>query len=156
MFGTNQFHFATYDGSFTHIYSATLIGCLILLFTHIAVKRRPLGLKGSIAVGVLVGFLVDIRLMLITPLAVAGLILLITEARRSGGVIEVIRTHRVMITFAIVGALLAILQQLVYTRYIYGVWKLSSYSGEDFKLTDAASNFTCCSPCARAPSLGAR
>ncbi|MCU1393883.1 MAG: hypothetical protein JWM34_2311 [Ilumatobacteraceae bacterium] len=132
MFGTNQFHFATYDSSFTHIYTAALVGLLIWLLVRHATSERPsMSTRASVAVGIIVGFIVDIRLMLIVPLAVAGAVVVIARTHKRQTPREFARDNRVVIIAAAVGALLAIVQNLAYNRYIFGTWRLSSYTGED-------------------------
>jgi len=132
MFGTNLFHYATYDSSFTHVYSAALVGTLAWLVVRHAQGARTRGLGAALAVGACVFLLVDMRMMLIAPLAVAGGVLLLPELRRLRSVAAVVRDHRGVLAGAVAGAGLAIVQQLVVNRYIFGRWQLSSYAGEDF------------------------
>lgn len=131
MFGTNQFHYATYDGSFSHIYSAALVGALLLLVVRADVEARPLRREESVLVAGIVYFLVDIRMMLVAPLAVVGTGLV---AMRS---IQVTvrrcwERHRRLIVGAALGGALALVVQLLYNRYIFGDWRISSYAGEEF------------------------
>ena len=131
MFGTNEFHFATYDGSFTHIYSAAIVGLLLVLGIGVGQSSRPPNLRTVVAISLLTGLLVDIRMMLVAPLMVSALVLLAVSVRRSS-VRDTIRRFGPLMCSAGGAVALALLQQLWYNHYIFGSWKLSAYAGEDF------------------------
>jgi len=131
MFGTNQFHYATYDSSFTHIYTSALVGLLALLVVRAGTEHRPLRMWEAALTAIVVAFIVDIRMMLVAPLAAVGLGLGLLELR-STSIRRGWQLHRRLMVSAAIGASAALAQQLVYNRYIFGDWRISSYSGEEF------------------------
>ncbi len=131
MLGTNQFHYATYDSSFTHIYTSGLVGVLTLLVVRADTDRRPLHTWEAILTAIVVAFIVDIRMMLVAPLVAVGLGLALLEVH-STSISRAWQRHRRLVIAATTGAAAALAQQLVYNRYIFGDWRISSYTGEEF------------------------
>jgi hypothetical protein len=149
-FGTGVFHYATYDSSFTMIYSAALVS-LLMLFGIVRVLTRPelqparAGLMhpGSFSgtevawdaafLFVVTGTLVAVRLpsvLVVVGLAAAGAA---TVWRQP----ELRRRWSSVAAISVGPALLIVLSwQLFYDKYTLGHWTLSSYAAEHFHPTE--------------------
>ena len=128
VFGTNLFHYATYDSIFSHAFSF----CLFALFLH-AVERwyaRP-GAGRTIALAVVAGLITLVR----PTNSVIFIFALLSGINGRDGLRErlsLVRRHaRLVLAGALVYA--ATLSPLfAYWKYITGHWIIFSYTGEAF------------------------
>jgi hypothetical protein len=131
VFGTGLFHYATYDGSFTHVYGALGVSLLVWLGLHL----RPLGLPSwltSVLVGGVCFFLVSIRPMHVFIVATFALVYL-GQRWSAGALLRFLWLDRALIAAA-TGSLLAGGLQVGYIYWATGRVSLSSYGEEGFLL----------------------
>lgn len=124
VFGTGSFHYATYDGSFSHVYSAFLYASLLLL----AVREHVTGRRMSVVLlGVCSFFLASLRntnALLLAELTLAYLIW-----RRSVPWSRLVLQKLVPVA---IGASCAIALQWTYNYIAVGGLAVSSYGEERF------------------------
>ena len=137
-FGTGLFHYATFDGSFTHVYSAAVVALLLALGVRLllandddAERIAATRVRDGAATFVLAVTLVSIR--------VPSVLVLGTLAVAAGVIVRRDRPElrpRLVAMYAGAGAAIAVVVAglLVHNRYMRGVWSVSSYAGEDFHL----------------------
>ncbi|WP_273278405.1 hypothetical protein [Methanothrix soehngenii] len=115
-FGTGLFHYATYDSSFSHVFSF----CLIAIFLYYVLHPNKHALIPSILLGLI--FLVRM------PNAIVGIFLLwreINSARANG--IPLLRWLTMLFVFLLIASL-----QFVYYYLATGYFIIWSYGGEGF------------------------
>jgi hypothetical protein len=128
LLGTNLLNYATYDSSFTHVYSLFLIAAILYLtpqwYTNMS-YRTSIVLAALFALNVLVR---QTNILLLVPVLLWGV------TNRAG-----LRQRAVLLwkqrpkLVAMAGACLLIgLPQLLYWHYITGHWLVFSYQGEGF------------------------
>jgi hypothetical protein len=128
VFGTNLFHYATYDSIFSHAFSF----CLFALFLH-GVERwyaRP-GAGRTIALAVVAGFITLVR----PTNSVIFIFALLFDINGRDGLRERLLLVRRNAGLVLAGALVyaATLSPLfAYWKYITGHWIIFSYTGEAF------------------------
>jgi hypothetical protein len=129
-FGTGLFHYATYDSSFTHVYSAALVAGLVFLAISARARGRP---PNPVLLFLLALFIALVRepdIPVLLALLVAWLIwqvkpLPAPERLRAGA----------LGALPILAALAAVaIFQLLYNRWSSGAWTLSSYGQEPFTI----------------------
>jgi hypothetical protein len=137
-FGTGLFHYTTFDGSFTHVYSAAIVSMLLLFgvrrlmvtkddVTAIAASRA----RDAVVAFVLSALLVSIRLPSLLVLMGLGGAAIVTV--RNGR--DALRPRLVaMLIGAGTASALVLVGQIAYNRYMRADWSLSSYAGEEFLL----------------------
>jgi hypothetical protein len=132
-FGTGLMHYATYDASFTHVYSA--LGCSLLLWLGVRSSRskRPLPIA---AVALAAFFLVLLRstnVLLVVGAAAAAAVALRPDGAPLASRASLVRAARNVAPIGM-GAVVALLVQVAYNRYATGRLELSSYGTETFHL----------------------
>lgn len=137
-FGMGVFHYATYDSSFTHVHSAALVGLLVLVGLDLFVvdggsfesrSRRSLLWLFALCTA-LSTFLVGIHLpsTLVLGSMIACLAILRPDALRTGA-------RRGFVAGACLIAIGTVTSfQLLYDRYVFRRWTISSYAGEHFDI----------------------
>jgi len=127
VFGTGLFHYGTYDGCFSHIYSALFGTLLLWLCVRTVIGRRDCLPPGPTIF--LCCFLILIRNT--NVLLLAGLALSYLGCKRATGTWRwpaIARDLLILLCGAGAGTAL----QLAYNRYAFGHWVLSSYHGIPF------------------------
>jgi hypothetical protein len=125
VFGTGLFHYATYDGCFTHIYSALGTALLLWLGVRAAVSGRQ---ASGWATGLIAFLLLLIRntnLILVVSLAGADLI---WRRRRGAPLASGLRA----LAGLAAGTAAAVLAQLAINAYYHGGLVVSSYGDQSF------------------------
>jgi len=134
-FGTGLFHYATFDGSFTHVYSAAVVALLLALGVcllvanddepdRVAASRVRDGALTFLLAAALVSIRVPSVLVLATLAVVAAVI--VSRGRPA------LRPRFVAMCAGAAIAVAVVLAGLVaYNRLMRGVWSVSSYGGED-------------------------
>lgn len=125
LFGTSLFHYATYDASFSHVYSFCLTSAF-LFFIPSAQKT----IRGQFLLGALLGLIALVRV----PNLIIGIfiplygILTFTDLR-----------HRLRAAstwkgwgICLVGVFIVFLPQMIYWKFITGHFLVNSYLGEGF------------------------
>src|SRR5579863_9286451 len=102
--GTGLFHYATYDSSYTHIYTAMLVAALVYLGVRAEQLRRRVN---PVLVLVISFFVVAIREIDVVPLVILEGAWLLWHARRSSWSARVGETLRAALP-AVIGIALAI------------------------------------------------
>jgi hypothetical protein len=127
VFGTGWFHYATYDSSFSHVYSALVVAFLAWLGVRTIVRRSdhlpPLLTAGTCFLFIL---LRNTNLIALAMMAVAY-----GYGRRRSGVLSR-RGGCIDLAMLCLGAGSAALLQLLYNSYARGRFTLSSYGEESF------------------------
>jgi hypothetical protein len=119
VFGTGLFHYATYDASFSHVYSAFGLALILWLVDG----RREISLSRLIIFAMIAGWLYAVR----QTNAALGLAAAYLYFRQSA---DVLRWRIFIAWFAGTGLAAAIL--LIYGRYVSGQSSISSYGSEGF------------------------
>ena len=127
-FGSGLFHYATYDSSYSHIYSAALFAGLVLLGVDAVERdREP---KPWLAF-ILCLFIVFIREPDVVPLLVLVAAFIASRVHT----LPPTRRRRAALSAALpaLAAILAVVAfQLLYSHWSGGSWSLSSYGQEQF------------------------
>jgi hypothetical protein len=127
-FGTGLFHFATYDSSFSHVYSAALFAGLV--FVAVSAKARG-GPPNPCLLFLLAFFIALIRepdIPVLLALLVAWLIWQVWPLPASHR-----RKAAAQAAVPVVAAIAAVaIFQILYSRWATGSWTLSSYGQEQF------------------------
>jgi len=127
-FGTGLFHYATYDSSFTHVYSAALVAGLLFLAVSAEDRGRP---PNPILLFLLAFFIAFIREPDI-PVVLALLVLwLIWHVGQLPAPQRLLAGVRAVLPVLVALAAVAIFQ-LLYNKWSSGAWTLSSYGQEQF------------------------
>lgn len=121
-FGTALFHYATFDASFSHVYSFALLAMLLTL-----VRDRQRSLRWAVACGVVTGLVFLVRV----PNALAGLFLILGRERPLDAVRHWRRELPVWLVMAL-AFLACISPQLAYWKYVSGHLLVSGYGDEWF------------------------
>jgi hypothetical protein len=119
IFGTNLFHYATYESLMSHIFSFFLVS--VFLYILLIWQERP-NIKSSLKLGFLAGLI-----FLARNLNIIILLLLIPYINRKN-------VRFLFLSFLIL--LLTILPQLLYWQYAAGEMFYYSYPGESFNFLD--------------------
>lgn len=119
VFGSGLFHYATYDASFSHIYSAFVVS--LAMWLVVGVPRRSLSGWRLLSFGVCV---LELSLIRQTN-ALISISLALLMWHRSG------RTAKPLVTWGVAQAC-AVLLQISYNSYARGTVSLSSYGTESF------------------------
>ena len=127
-FGTNLFHYGTYDACFSHIYSFALFSGLLWLVPHWYREPTP---RRSLMLGLLMGFIILVRnpnalVLLLVPLY--GVYNAQTQRER----LAFLRTHWRRVLLVALGGLAVLLILFGYWRYTTGRWVTYSYKGYPF------------------------
>lgn len=131
-FGTGLFHYATYDSSYTHIYTAMLVAALVYLGVRAEQLRRRVN---PLLVLVISFFVVAIREIDVVPLVLLEGAWLLRHLRASRWSARAAETVRAALPAAI-GIALAIGLQTFYNHWATGRWALSSYGSESLSLAE--------------------
>jgi hypothetical protein len=126
VFGTGLFHYATYDGSFSHIYSAFFCALLLWAAAREHALRKPMPAPLLIAASFFLIALRNTNLLLLLELTAAYVIWRAPSLPRR----ELIRAKLVPVA---VGAGTMIALQLAYNTYAQHHFALSSYADESFR-----------------------
>tara|TARA_R110002126_G_scaffold290914_2_gene449542 strand:+ start:56236 stop:57537 length:1302 start_codon:yes stop_codon:yes gene_type:complete len=118
VFATNVFHYATYDASFSHIYSFFAVALLVYLTQRYRQSKQP-----SIGLATLIGFVLGLVILIRIPNAILGLLPLgvLLERRRLGLVIQ----HGAA---AALIAVVVLSPMLVWWHSVTGQWIVNSYA----------------------------
>ena len=128
VFGTNLFHYATFDASFSHIYSFAMISGLMLVID--SWYRSPSSYN-SIMLGIFAGFILIIRqvnlfaLLMIPLWGISSFNLLRTR-------LALLWKMRAKISLSALAAVMILSPQLLYWYLVTGKWLVYSYGGESF------------------------
>ncbi len=127
-FGTNLFHYAVFDSTFSHAFSFFLIASLLLVAERW--WERPTATR-SLALGVVAGLIVLVRHTNAIFLAIVPLygIIGMSDVRRNVG--RLIARWRAVILAAAVAATIVLPQLLLY-RWTTGHWIVDSYPEGSF------------------------
>ncbi|HVE68568.1 MAG TPA: hypothetical protein VNB64_08310 [Solirubrobacteraceae bacterium] len=131
VFGTGLYHYATFDGSFTHVYSAALFAILVWLGLRAGRAGRD---PPAVAVAALAAVIVAVR----QPNAAVLLVLLAGWlAWRMRELPAAQRGRQVVRSAAptVVGMACALAAQAIYVKWSSGHWGLSAYVDESFDLS---------------------
>lgn len=123
LFGTGIFHYGTYDGSFTHVYSALCCALLSALFVREQTRGQPMPHSAAFFCAF---FLISLRttnVFLLAALCVAQLV-----ARRGA----LTRGLIVRGAITVAGAALALSLQVAYNYYVHHAFMINSYGSESF------------------------
>lgn len=124
-YATPVFHYTTYDGSFSHIYSFFLVAALV--WTTLLYRQQP-STTVALGVGLLLGMITIVRIpnavLAIVPLAI------LLESRWLHKQCAT-RTLADVLTAAL-GLAVPIIVQLAYWHYATGNWVVYSYGHEGF------------------------
>jgi hypothetical protein len=131
-FGTGLFHYATYDSSYTHIYSAMLVAALVYLGVRAHQERRR---ANPLLVAAISFFVVAIREIDAVPLVILEGAWLLLYARTLGWSARAGELIRAAAPAAI-GIALAVALQTLYVHWATGQWALSSYGSESLSLSE--------------------
>jgi hypothetical protein len=126
IFGTGLFHYATYDGSFSHVYSFFLVSVYLFLL----VRYRERWIAGSVLCGAVLGLIFLTR----QPNVLFGLFFALFGVSRVSDLRRTLsdkQWHKRMVLFTIV-FFITVFPQLCYWKYTTGQWFLYSYLGERF------------------------
>ncbi len=131
-FGTGLFHYATYDSSYTHVYTAMLVAMLVYLGVRAQqLRRRP----NALLVLGLSFFITLIREIDAVPLVLLEGSWLLWQARGLRWSARVTETVRAALP-AVAGIALAVALQTLYIHWSSGRWALSSYGSESLSLSE--------------------
>ncbi len=129
-FGTGLFHYATYDSSYTHIYTAMLVAALAYLGIRAhQLRRRP----SALLVLAISFFVVSIREIDLVPLVLLEAAWLLRPENPSPRTQRAAEALRAALPAAI-GIALAVGLQTFYNHWATGRWALSSYGSESLSL----------------------
>ena len=124
-FGTGLYHYATYDGSFSHGSSALLVAALCWLGIRAAERERPPPVIAVAALTALLTLTRNTNVLVIGSLVLGWLVWQRVPVRDGRALLR----HAGP---AAAGVLAGAVLQLAYNRYATGTWTLSSYGGEPF------------------------
>jgi hypothetical protein len=131
LFGTNLFHYATYDAIFSHTYSFFLFALFLYLVEHVYRKST---LLDFIALGLAGGMIIITRNFNVLWL-LFGVFFDINSRQDVSQRFEFLKLHWKKIIPALVAFLLVISIQLIYWRMITKSFFVFSYPGENFNFT---------------------
>lgn len=131
-FGTGLFHYATYDSSYTHIYTAMLVAALV----YLGVRAHQLRQQPSATLVLAISFfVVSIREIDLVPLVLleGAWLLRAGPTAGSGWAARGGAAVRGALP-AVIGIALAVGLQTFYNHWATGSWALSSYGSESLSL----------------------
>lgn len=114
VFATNLYHYATYDGLMSHIFSFCLLAIYLFTFDK---WRNKVTLINSLIIGLCLGLM-----FLVRNVNILWIILLFVNLRNNFKYFPMILSM-IFIT---------VLPQLLYWQYAFGSWLIFSYQGEYF------------------------
>src|SRR5262249_3698552 len=124
--GTNLFHYAVYDGTFSHAYSFALAAALVELTDNWWTTTTP-STSTAAAIGVVSGLIVLVR----HPNAVLLLLVPLWRARTAR---DVWRRRRDLLLMAALG-LVCVFPQLAYYRWVTQHWIVNAYASTGLRFT---------------------
>lgn len=124
-FGTGLFHYATYDGSFSHGTSALLVAGLCWLGIRSAERQRPPPALPTLLLAALSTLTRNTNVVVTASLLLGWLVWQRVPAWHGRALLR----HAGP---AAAGVLVGAAVQLAYNRYAVGTWALSSYGSEPF------------------------
>lgn len=126
IFGTGLFHYATYDGSFSHVYSFFLVS----IFLYVLYRYR----EHRAVCSVLCGFLLGLIFLTRPPNIIFGLFFALFGVAQLSDLSRVVLDRKWFEKMALFCAVFVITAspQLFYWKYITGRWLVYSYVGEGF------------------------
>lgn len=129
VFGTGLFHYATYDGSFSHIHSAALLSLFLLMLQQAALRPGgpPKGWGSLVGWWLLSFLLLSVRSTNLLPVGfLLGAYVLSPPREQISGT----RAERLRALVLPVGAGLVSAQLIIsaYLRHMTGHWAMSGYS----------------------------
>lgn len=131
-FGTGLFHYATYDGSYTHIYTAMLVAALVYLGVRAEQLHRRVNPLLLLTISF---FIVAIREVDALPLVILEGAWLLRHERSSRWPVRIGEAVRAALP-AVIGIALAVALQTLYIHWASGRWALSSYGSESLSLSE--------------------
>ena len=131
-FGTGLFHYATYDSSYTHIYTAMLVAALVYLGVRAhQLRQRP----NALLVFGISFFVVSIREIDVVPLVLLEGAWLLRPGNPSAWASRIGETVKAALP-AVIGIVLAVGVQTFYNHWSSGRWALSAYGSESLSLSE--------------------
>lgn len=128
-FGTNLFHYATYDSIFSHAYSFFLFA-LFLYLLPIWFKNIK-SIKYSIFLGILVGLITLVRPTNVT-FPIIFILFLSLNLKQIKERLVLFWENKKSLVIAVITSIIVSLPQLLYWKSITGKWFVFSYQGEYF------------------------
>jgi hypothetical protein len=133
-FGTGLFHYATYDSSFTHVYSAALFSALLLIGLRAGRRRQRPNWLATFSLTLFISLIRDPDIAVLAVLVAAWLVWQVLPLPRPERLREAIKVLAPVVgAVVLVGAF-----QLLYTRWSSGGWSASTYGQESFSLGQLA------------------
>lgn len=133
-FGTNLFHYATYDSCFSHIYSFCIIALFVLTTDKIEEYSENRGGYSTCSCNFLIlGILLGLIFILRNPNVVIVFYFVCYGAysvKELIGRIKKLLSPKVFLPF-LVGGAIGIMPQLIYWHHTTGKWIIRSYSAEE-------------------------
>jgi hypothetical protein len=133
--GTGLFHYATFDASFSHLWSA--LGFAVLVHSWASARGRPPSVAHHAALAITTFFVTLIRPANLLPLAVLTVAFLVDRGvlrpREWTSMLDLPRVTR-EVGPAVVAVVAALTVQLSYIHWATGEWRISSYGSEPFLL----------------------
>jgi hypothetical protein len=128
VFGTNLFHYATYDAGFSHVYSCCLAAGLLLVSVQLPMTTRP---GPWLVAGGCAGLIAVTRptnaILLLFPLG-----FWLASAGSTGAAASRLWIQRGRLLAAAAAAALPVVLQLAYWKSATGHWLFYSYGAEGF------------------------
>jgi hypothetical protein len=131
-FGAGLFHYGTYDGSYTHIYTAMLVA--VLVYLGVRAEQLRTRVNPVLVLGISF-FVVAIREVDVVPLVILEGAWLLWHVRARPWAARVGETVRAALP-AVLGIVLAVALQTFYNHWASGRWSLSSYGSESLSLSE--------------------
>lgn len=128
LLGTNMLSYATYDASFTHVYTFCIVSALLYITP---LWYKSMTWRSSVLLGALLGIATIMRP---TNSLIAIIILLwnITDVASAKKRLTLFWKRRLKLLALAGAAFVIVLPQLAYWKYITGSWIVFSYRGEGF------------------------
>lgn len=122
MFGSGLFHYASYDASFSHIYSA--FGVAVLLW--LVIKNKPISWSSAslVSAGLLIFWMYLVR-QTNGAITLALMLLAVSQVKQNKEKVQLLAVW-------LLATALALCIQLAYNHYVIGQWRISSYGQEQF------------------------
>ena len=131
LFGTNLYHYGTYDSGFSHTFSFFLFAALLYFLPK---WYNKINFKNSIILGIISGMIMLVRptnglVLMIIPLWGLSLTQLPSFLKKR---IQLFWQNKLQILTFLLTSMLILLPQIFYWKYITGQWLFFSYQGEYF------------------------
>jgi len=123
VFATNVFHYGTYDGSFSHIYSFAVVSIYVLMLQRYRESDPSLNISYVIALGALMGLITLIRV----PNAILGILAVGLIIEKNWRSTKQNRLTTSLLAFGVAG-FIGILPLLAYWHQTTGNFLLNSYA----------------------------